>query len=103
MTCVLALTAASAQAQRVTLSPSVIELKGSVGQSTTQTLTMANDSAIDLAFDLVAQDVMTSGGKRVFVAAGDLPQSIAATAVFSPSRVVVPAHGSKSVTVTITI
>lgn len=87
----------------MTLSPSVIELKGSVGQSTTQTLTMANQTDIDLAFDLLAQDVVTSGGKRIFVAAGDLPEGIAATAVFAPSRVVVPAHGSKSVTVTVTI
>jgi hypothetical protein len=103
MTCLLALTAASAQAQQVTLSPSVIELKGAVGQSTTQKLTMTNQTNLELAFDLKAEDVVTTGGKRVFLPAGDIPHSIAATAVFSPSQVVVPAHESRSVTITVTV
>lgn len=64
---------------------------------------MTNLAAIDLAFDMQAADVVTAGGKRVFVTAGDLPHSIAATAVFSPARVVVPAGQSRSVVVTVTV
>jgi hypothetical protein len=94
---------ATAQAQTVTLSPSVVELKGTFAQSTTQTLTMTNRTTLDLGFAMEARDVVTAGGKRVFVAAGDLPHSIAATAVFSPAHVVIPAGTSRSVTVTVTI
>jgi hypothetical protein len=101
--CVLGVTVSSARAQKVTLSPSVIELKGTFAQSTTQTLTMTNQTAMELAFDMKAEDVVAVGGQRVFVAAGNLPRSIAATAVFSPARVVIPAGEFRSVAVTVTV
>jgi hypothetical protein len=101
--CVLGVTAVAAQAQKITLSPSVIELKGTFAQSTTQTLTMTNQTAMALSFNMRAQDVITAGGKRVFVAAGDLPRSIAATAVFSPAQLTVAAGTSRSVVVTVTV
>ena len=100
---VLSLNGTDAAAQMVTLTPSVIELKGSMGQSTTQTLTIRNGTSMPLSFDLEAQDVIVSGGKRVFVRAGDLPSSIAATAVFNPTSVTVPPGGARSTQVTLTI
>ena len=103
MVCVLGLTVPAAQAQTVSLSPSVVELKGSYGQSTTQNLRMTNLTAVDLSFDMKAQDVATVDGKRVFVTAGDLPHSIAATAVFRPAHVMIPARESRTVVVTVTV
>jgi hypothetical protein len=101
--CVLLVMPHDGRAQAVSLTPSVIELKGTFGQSTTQALRMTNASSIDLTFELLAQDVVTAGGRRVFVEAGDLPNSIAATAVFSPARLTIPARSSSSVLVTVTV
>lgn len=95
--------ATDAVAQMVALTPSVIELKGSMGQSTTQTLTIRNGTSMPLSFDLEAQDVIVSGGKRAFVRAGDVASSIAATAVFHPASVTVPPGAARSTQVTLTI
>lgn len=92
-----------ANAQTVSLTPSVIELKGSYRQSTTQALTMTNTTGLALSFDLQAQDVVVANGKRLYLPAGDVPHSIAATAVFSPASVTIPAGGSRSATVTLTV
>ena len=92
-----------AAAQTVTLTPSVIQLKGTVGQSTTQRLTMTNASSMDLTFVLEAQDVVVTGGRRVFVGPGEIPGSIARTVVFSQRSVVIPSGQSRSVTVTVTV
>jgi hypothetical protein len=89
-------------AQTLSLSPAVVELKGSLGQSSTQTLILTNTMNVPLDFDLVAQDVVVRDGKRVFVDAGVQADSIAATAVFTPPSVTVPAGGSKSVEATFT-
>jgi Fn3 domain-containing protein len=89
-------------AQTISLSPPVVQLKGTLGQSSTQTLTLTNMMKVPLTFDLVAQDVVVREGARVFVDAGAEADSMAATAVFTPSSVTVPAGGSKSVDVTIT-
>lgn len=94
--------AGSSSAQTISLSPAVVELKGTLGQSSTQTLTLTNGMKVPMDFDLVAQDVVIRDGKRVFVDAGAAADSMAATAVFSPARVSVPAGGSKSVMVTVT-
>ncbi|HWQ03256.1 MAG TPA: hypothetical protein VNL38_02145, partial [Candidatus Nitrosotenuis sp.] len=80
----------------------VIMLKGKAGQSTKQSLRMTNNSALDLGYQLEALDVIIRDGKRVFVPAGQLPDSIAATAVFSQKDVVVPAQKSVSVDITLT-
>lgn len=90
-------------AQSLTLSPAVVPLKGSFGQSATQVLTLRNDSDIALDFELEAKDVVVRDGARVFVTAGELPDSIAATAVFSPARIQVAPRSSGTVNVTLTL
>jgi hypothetical protein len=97
------LASGAAQAQSLTLSPAVVPLRGSFGQSATHVLTIHNDGTRDLAFALEARDVITRDGQRTFVTAGELPDSIAATAVFSPSQVQVPAGQSRTVQVTLTV
>ena len=99
---VLPLFAGPSFAQTISLSPAVVELKGTLGQSSTQTLTLTNGMKVAMDFDLVAQDVVIRDGKRVYLDAGAEADSMAATAVFSPARVTVPAGSSKSVMVTVT-
>jgi hypothetical protein len=99
----LCLPAVEAAAQTVSLSPSVIELKGSYRQSTTQTFTMTNTTGLALSFDLQAQDVLVTNGKRIYLPAGELPHSIAATAVFASRTVTIPAGESRSASVTVTV
>jgi hypothetical protein len=78
----------------ISLSPAVIMAKGALGQELTQTLTLTNNTALDLGFDLVAEDVIVKEGKRVFVPAGETPNSIAASAVFSPKAVEIKGLGA---------
>jgi hypothetical protein len=87
----------------ISLSPSVVTLTGQSGQAHRQTLRLTNHTARELSFTLEAQDVVAEGGRRTFVAAGERPGSIAATAVFSPRELVIApgAVGSADVTVTI--
>jgi hypothetical protein len=96
------LVAGPLSAQSLSLSPAVVQLKGTLGQSSTQTLTLTNGMQVPMTFDLVAQDVVVRNGARVFVDAGAEADSMAATAVFAPPSVTVPAGGSKSVDVTVT-
>jgi hypothetical protein len=86
----------------ISLTPSVIMLKGKPGQSSRQTLRLTNNSSVNLGYELVALDVVVRDGKRAFVPAGQLAESIAATAVFSEKDVVVPAQKTVSVDVTLT-
>jgi hypothetical protein len=58
---------------------------------------------LTLSFELQAQDVVVANNKRLYLRAGDVPHSIAATAVFSPATVTVPAGESRSATVTLTV
>jgi hypothetical protein len=96
------LAAAPLSAQTLSLSPAVVQLKGTLGQSSTQILTLSNGLRTPLAFDLVAQDVVVKDGVRTFLEAGAQADSMAATAVFLPPTIVVPAGGSGSVSVTVT-
>jgi hypothetical protein len=98
-----ALGAATVRAQSLVLRPAAVPLKGQVGQSVTQVLTLNNESDQPLEFDVVAQDVVVRDGKRVFVEAGKLAGSIAATAVIEPHRVRVAPHSSSSATVIFTV
>ena len=91
------------QPPTISLSPAVIMAKGSHGQGITEQLTLSNFTSNTLSFDLVAQDVATKNGKRVFVPAGETPGSIAATAVFSPQQLVVKPNTGASARVTFTI
>ncbi|HEV7914435.1 MAG TPA: hypothetical protein VGP22_11750 [Albitalea sp.] len=97
------LTCGSAVAQSITLSPAVVPLEGHHGQGVTQILTLRNDSDIPLAFTLEARDVVVRDGTRVFLEAGELPDSAAASAVFTPKAVHIGAHSMASVTVTLTV
>lgn len=95
--------AAQASPPSISLSPAVIMAKGSFGQGLTQVLTLTNGTGMDLAFELQAQDIVVKDGKRTFVPAGETPNSIAASAVFTPRSVLVKAHTSASVEVRLTI
>jgi hypothetical protein len=99
----LGLVAGSAAADGLTLSPAVVPLGGRPGQSTQQHLTLFNDTAQELTFRLVAKDVITRKGVRVFVDAGERPGSIAATAVFSSAQVTIRPREERSVDVTLTL
>lgn len=92
-----------AEKPSISLSPAVIMGKGGFGQGLTQTLTLSNNTGADLGFELLAQDIIVKDGKRVFVAAGETPNSIAASAVFSLKSVLIKAHSSASVDVRLTI
>jgi len=87
----------------LSLSPAVITLRGEAGQSTTQTLTLRNQTSRTMSFDVVAEDVIVRNGARAFVEAGKIPGSIAATAVFSERHVKVASGNSATVTATFTI
>src|SRR5437868_262481 len=87
----------------ISLSPAVVMAKGSFSQTLSQTLTLTNQTARDFAFDMVAEDVVIKDGKRVFVAAGETPNSIAASAVFTQKTVLVKPFSSASVDVRLTL
>lgn len=87
----------------LSLSPAVVVARGSFGQALAQTLTLSNQTSRDFAFEMEADDVTIKDGKRDFVPAGQMPKSIAATAVFSQPRGIVKAHSSQSVEVRITL
>lgn len=87
----------------ISLSPAVIMARGSYGQGLTQTLTLSNNTSAEFAFELEAQDVVVQEGKRVYVAAGETPNGIATTAVFSQKQVVVKPFSMASVDVRLTI
>jgi hypothetical protein len=87
----------------ISLSPSVVMLKGQPGQAYRQTLRLTNHTSRELAFRLEAQDVVAEDGKRLFLGAGERAGSVAATAVFSPKEVVIApgAVGVADVTLTL--
>lgn len=87
----------------VSLTPAVLELKGKPGDGTKQALRIENNGDVPLTFDLSVVDVVTRNGKRVFVAPGELPGSIAATAVVKPARVVAQPHASATAELTLTV
>jgi hypothetical protein len=99
----LLLTLQSAAAQSIVLRPAAVPLKGSIGQSVTQTLTMQNETDVPLEFEVIAQDVVVRDGKRVFLEAGRVAGSIAATAVIEPHTVHIAPHASASAQVMFTL
>lgn len=100
---VLTSLALPAAAQAISLSPAVVPLRGRPGQSTRQTLALANGTSLRLGFELEARDVLVRDGQRVFVTAGDVPGSIAATAVFSRRSIEVAPGQTQRVDVTVTL
>jgi hypothetical protein len=103
MLTIFATTAALAGDGTLSVAPAVVMLRGTPGQSATQTLTIINSASQPYAFDLVAKDVVVRDGKRVLVDAGQLPGSIAATAVFTRRSVTVAPGQRLSVEVTVTL
>ncbi len=95
--------AASSVRSSVSLSPAVVTVKCKLGQSYTQTLTITNQTEQELMFEMIAEDVVLRDGKRVFVAAGETPEGIAATAVFTQKEMVVMPLQSSAVGVTLTL
>jgi hypothetical protein len=93
----------TAAAQSLTLSPAVVPLGGRPGQSTSQRLTLFNGTDQAMSFRLVAKDVVVRDGTRTFVEAGELPGSIAATAVFSTREITVAPGDERSIGVTVTL
>jgi hypothetical protein len=87
----------------ISLSPAVVMAKGNFGQGLTQTLTITNQTAREFAFEMVAEDVIVKNGQRVFVPAGETPDGIAASAVFSQKTVTVKPFSSASVDVRLTL
>ena len=77
--------------------------KGNFSQTLSQTLTLTNQTARDFAFEMVAEDVVIKEGKRVFVPAGETPNSIAASAVFTQKTVLVKPFSAASVDVRVTL
>jgi hypothetical protein len=92
-----------ANEEMLSLSPSVVMLRGETGQTTKQTLSFTNGTSQPVSFEMMAQDVVVRDGKRLFVEGGTLPGSIAATAVFSQRRFTVPAGLSVPIDLTVTI
>jgi len=87
----------------MSLSPAVVMLRGKTGESASQTMVMRNGTSRTMSFDVVAQDVVVDGGRRVMMPAGAIAGSIAATAVFSTRHISVPAGASAAVTMTVTV
>jgi len=87
----------------ISLSPAVIMAKGVHGQGLTQTLSLSNNTGAEFTFEMAAQDVVVKDGKRVFVAAGEEPGSIAASAVFSQKQITIKSHTVGTVEVRLTI
>jgi hypothetical protein len=92
-----------AESGSLSVAPAVLMLRGEVGQTTTQTLSFTNGTARTLSFEMKAQDAIVRDGKRVFVAAGSMPGSIAATAAFSQKQFSVAPRETVHIDVTITI
>ena len=97
------LSAFAAEDGALSLSPAVVMLRGDFGQSASQTLTFVNGTSRAFSFDLVAQDLIVRDGKRIFVDAGVVPGSIAATAVFSRKHVDIPPGTTVAVRMTVTL
>ena len=87
----------------LSVSPAVVMLRGEVGQSTTQTLSFTNGTSQSLSFEMKALDAVVRDGKRLFVEAGTIAGSIAATAAFSPKLFTVAPRQTVHIDVTITI
>jgi hypothetical protein len=93
----------SADVGSMSVSPSEVMLRGTVGQTTTQTLSFTNKTSRPLSFEMMAQDAIVREGVRSYEEAGTIPAGIAATAVFSPRAFTAAAGESKDIKVTLTI
>src|SRR6476469_5938104 len=79
----------SPERNSVSLSPAVAVVQCKLGQSYTQALTIINQTSQELVFEMVARDLVVRNGKRIFVTAGETPNGIAYSGVFSQKQVTV--------------
>jgi hypothetical protein len=89
----------------IALSPADIMLtvRCRPGQGTTQALSIANNTASDITFHVVTQDVVVREGKRSLSPAGQIANGIAANSVAWPASLLVKAGGQGIVQVTFTL
>lgn len=99
----LVLAAVTAASSHLTLTPSTVEAHGTFGQSMIQALTLDNATPNTFDYRMEAEDVVVRNGKRVFVRAGELPNSIAATAVYSRNSGSVAPQTTETVSVRLTV
>lgn len=84
------------------VTPTVIMARYQPGQSSTQTLTVDNQTSEAMTFAMEAKDVVAKGDQLILVSAGDTPNSVAATVVFSQRFVRVEPMDKATVQVTLT-
>jgi hypothetical protein len=87
----------------LSLVPAVVILNAKFGQTVTQTIALQNLTDQGLAFEMTADDVVVKNGKRIYVPGGQLPGSIAASAVFSQRSGFIAAQTQKAVQVLLTV
>src|ERR1700739_1184229 len=92
-----------AEKPSISLTPAVVRATGGFRQTLSHRLPLTNPTARDFAFEMVAEDVVVKDGKRVFVTAGETPNSIAASAVFTQKTVLVKPFSSAAVDVRLTL
>jgi hypothetical protein len=92
----------SAPSGSIALSPAVIMVRCQPGQSTTQSLSIANHTDTEVSFRLTTEDIVVREGKRLFFAAGQIENGIAANSIATPALVVVKAGEETKVQVTFT-
>lgn len=86
----------------LTVSPSMIMARYQPGQSSTQTLSIDNQTPNAVTFEMEAEDLGGDGEEMILVPAGDSSNSVAATAVFSQKYVRVEPMDRATVQVTLT-
>jgi hypothetical protein len=87
----------------LTVSPAVVTMKGTFGQSTVQRVSLTNGTSQLFVCDILVQDVIVQHGRRAFANAGATPGSIAATAVVSARTLSLQPGESAAITVTLTV
>lgn len=86
----------------IAITPTLVMARYEPGRTATQTLAVDNQTLNELTFELEAEDLVASGGRLTLVPAGDSPNSVAATAVFSQKYVRVAPMGKVAVRVSLT-
>jgi hypothetical protein len=89
----------------IDLSPAdiMVMMRCRPGQGTTQTLSVANNTASDITFHVETQDVVLREGKRSLSPAGRIANGIAANSVAWPASLLVKAGQQGTVQVTYTL
>lgn len=87
----------------LTLTPSLILSPGKPGQTTSHSLTIQNGTRFDFNFQVEARDLVIRNGMPVFLAAGELPDGIAARLLLAPRSLNVKATRTASVDVRVTV